>query len=190
MSWFRKALTVAAAVAIGASAFAAEGDAVKAEKPKDTAGKKEKKDKKEAAVDPAEKSKMSVPLPVGHDAKKLTIPYRDGEGKLQMRFVMELGKRIDADHLAMTKLLIQMFDDTEAEEMSIDLPDSVLDLNTRVITTKSGVTIKRDDFVISGKTLEFNTETKRGRLGGRVNMKIFNLENETNPDPEEKPREK
>jgi hypothetical protein len=187
MSWFRKTLTAIAAVAIGASAIAAEGEAGKAAKPKDGAGKKEKK---AAAEDPAQKSKMNVPLPVGHDAKKLTIPYRDGDGKLQMRFVMELGKRVDADHLAMSKLLIQTFDDTEAEEMSIDLPDSVLDLNTRVITTKSGVTIKRDDFVISGKTLEFNTETKQGRLGGGVQMKIFNLENETNPQPETKSREK
>jgi hypothetical protein len=187
MSWFRKALAVVAAVAIGASASAADEESAKVAKPKEAAGKK---DKKPASENPAQKSKMSVPLPVGHDAKKLTIPYRDGEGKLQMRFVMELGKRIDADHLAMTKLQIQMFDDAEAEEMSIDLPDSTLDLNTRVISTKSGVTIKRDDFVISGKTLEFNTETKQGRLGGRVHMKIFNLENETNPDPEAKPREK
>jgi Lipopolysaccharide-assembly, LptC-related len=183
MSWFRKALTVVAAVAIGASAFAAEDEPAKPVKSKDAAGKK---DKKAPADDPAQKSKMTVPLPVGHDAKKLTIPYRDGDGKLQMRFVMELGKRVDADHLAMTKLQIQTFDDTEAEEMSIVLPDSVLDLNTRVITTKSGVTVKRDDFVISGKTLEFNTETKQGRLGGRVQMKIFNLENETNPQPEAK----
>ena len=189
MSWFRNALIVAAAVALGASFLAAKDEEApgKAAKPKEAAGKK---DKKPVAEEPEQKSKMSVPLPVGHDAKKLTIPYRDGSGKLQMRFVMELGKRVDADHLAMSKLEIQTFDEAEAEEMSIVMPDSMLDLNTRVITTKNGVTIKRDDFVISGKTLEFNTETKQGRMGGRVQMKIFNLENETNPEPEAKSRAK
>jgi hypothetical protein len=189
MSWFRKAFTALAAVALASSVFAAKKDEepVKKEKTKDAAGKK---GKTPATEEPDQKSKMSVPLPVGHDAKKLTIPYRDNSGKLQMRFVMELGRRIDADHLAMTKLQIQTFDDAEAEEMSIDLPESLLDLNTRVITTKSGVTIKREDFVITGKTLEFNTETKQGRLAGKVQMTIFNLENETNPESEAKSGEK
>lgn len=191
MTWLRKSLTLVAVLAVGVSFIAA----TKEEKPKATektakakdAGKK--KGKTEATPAPEDKSaKMSVPLPVGHDAKGLTIPYRDGDGKLQMRFVMELGKRIDPDHLAMTKLLIETFDDTEVKEMTIDLPDSVLDLNTRVITTRTGVLIKRDDFELTGKTMEFNTETKQGRLGGKVHMKIYNLENETTP--EETPRDK
>ena len=189
MSWFRKALSVVAVVAIGSGFLVAkDGEPAKSEKPKDAAGKKDKAPPVEEA---GQKSKMSVPLPVGHDAKKLTIPYRDDSGKLQMRFVMELGKRVDADHLAMSKLQIQTFDDAEAEDLSIVMPDSMLDLNTRVVTTKNGVTIKRDDrFVISGKTLEFNTDTKQGRMGGRIQMKIFNLENETNPEPEAKSRAK
>lgn len=194
MNWFRNVLPVVVSLVIGASGVLAQKNedapvkAGKAEKTKEGAGKK---GKTSSGEQPAEKpSKMSVPLPVGHDAKKLSIPYRDGSGKLQMRFVMELGKRVDADHMAMTKLQIQTFDDAEAEEMSIVMPDSVLDLNTRVISTKSGVTITRDDFVLTGKSLEFNTETKQGRIGGRVEMKIYNLENETNPEPEAKPREK
>lgn len=186
MSWFRKSVTFVAILAIGASVMAAK----KEEKPKEDAKparakeNAKKKGKESDAKEGEEKSKMSVPLPVGHDAKGLTIPYRDRDGKLQMRFVMELGRRIDPDHLAMKKLLIETFDDAEAKEMSIDLPESLLDLNTRVISTKNGVTIQRDDFELTGQTMEFNTETKQGRLGGKVRMKIYNLANEANPEPE------
>ncbi len=186
MSWFRNVISFAALVAISTGALAAKNEekSRKAEKTKEDAGKKKKT--KPADEEGDATSKMSVPLPVGHEAKKLAIPYRDGSGKIQMRFVMELGKRIDADHLAMTTLHIQTYDDAEAEEMSILLPQALLDLNTRIITTESGVTIKRAEFELHGKILEFNTETKLGRLGGGVQMKIFNLQNETNPEPEAK----
>ena len=33
---------------------------------------------------------------------------------------------------------------------------------------------------LAGKTMEFNTETRAGRVGGKVRMLIYNLENETN----------
>lgn len=150
-------------------------------------GDKKKGDKNAKKSD--EEGKMTVPLPVGHDAKRLTIPYRDDEGKLQMKFVMEIGKRIDPDHMLMTKLIIETFGADEKPEMTIDLPDSTLDLNTRVITTQTGVTIKRADFELTGKTMEFNTQTKQGSVGGKVRMLIYNLSNETDDQPEA-PREK
>ena len=71
--------------------------------------------------------------------------------------------------------------------MTIDLPKSVLDLNTRVITTDTNVTIKRSDFEITGRSMEFNTDTKRGRLAGDVRMLIYDLGEE--PDRDKKDAE-
>jgi hypothetical protein len=107
-----------------------------------------------------------------------------------MRFTMEIGARTDVDHMDMTTLLIETFDEQGKEEMSIDLPRSVLDLNTRIITTAAGVKIKRSDFELTGKTMEFNTETRAGRVAGKVRMLIYNLDDETNSTSTEKSRAK
>ena len=194
MSWSRKSLIFTAAIVLGSSLLAAKKEDVAKGTEKTEKKKKDKKKdgtetKPEAApsavADDKASTRISVPVPPGHDAKGLVIPYRDREGKLQMRFTMEIGKRTDLDHMDMTKLLIETFDDEGKEEMTIDLPQSILDLNTRVISTENGVLIKRSDFELAGKTMEFNTETRAGHVGGKVRMLIYNLENETNSNAEE-----
>ena len=191
MNWFRKSLILVAAAASCSSALGAkkEDGASKPDKTEKKKGKK-KGDEELKSVAPeaaeASRQKISVPVPPGHDAKGLVIPYRNAEGKMQMRFTMEIGARTDPDHMAMTTLLIETFDEDGKGEMTIDLPKSVLDLNTSVISTESGAVIKRADFELSGKKMEFNTETKTGRLAGNVRMLIYNLDNENNSTPEEK----
>ncbi|MEA3207126.1 MAG: hypothetical protein QOE70_183 [Chthoniobacter sp.] len=195
MTWFRKPLAILSALVIGASLLAAKKDdkpksPEKAEKKKDkdkTKGKdKDSKgdkpapsattDPKAPPAEPENNSRIAVPLAPGHDAKKLVIPVRNVEGKIQMRFAMEIGKRADLDHLEMTTLVIETFDENEKSEMVIDLPQSTLDLNTRVISTQTGVLIKRSDFELTGKVMDFNTETRAGKIAGNVRMLIYNLE--------------
>ncbi len=150
-------------------------------------GSKEMHDKKEkkgkSPEDGSEPKSIQVPMPNGRDAKGLKIPYFDSEGKLQMRFDIGVAKRIDDDHVEMSKLQVETFDDAGEREMVMDLPTSVLNLTTSVITADHPVTIKRVDFEITGATMTFNTKTKQGGLGGRVRMLIYNLENETAPPP-------
>ncbi len=198
MNWSRKPLIFIAAIVLGSSLLAAKKDDAAKEPEKAEKKKDKKKDAAESKSEappaqvPGEKgaNKLSVPVPPGHDAKGLVIPYRDSEGKLQMRFTMEIGKRTDLDHMDMTRLLIESFDEEGNEEMTIDLPQSILDLNTRVISTENGVLIKRSNFELTGKTMQFNTETRAGHVGGKVRMLIYNLENETNSNAEGTPRAK
>ncbi len=126
---------------------------------------------------------MSIPILPDHDAKGVKIPYFDAQGRLQMVFNIGVATRLDADHLKMTETQVETFDDEGASEMLINLPTSTLDLNTRVITSETTVTIRRDDFEITGHTLEFNTITKQGALGGDVQMFIYNLNEESPPKP-------
>jgi hypothetical protein len=195
MSWFRKPIIFVLTIALGSSVLAAKKEDAakktektdkKKDKKKDDPGPKGDAPAAEGTVGADGKPKISVPIPPGHDARGLVIPYRDAEGKMQMRFTMEVGKRTDADHMDMTKLLIQTYDDEGKEEMKIDLPQSLLDLNTRVITTESGVVIKRSDFELTGDAMKFNTETKAGTIRGiakKVRMLIYNLDNETDTKP-------
>lgn len=134
----------------------------------------EKKGAPGPARDGKASKKFNIPIPVGHEAKNLVIPLENSEGKLEMNFKMEMAKRIDADHLQMGNLKVEMFDEKGESAMLIDLPVSILDLNTRIITSKDPVTIRRSDFEITGETMEFNTETRLGRFVGKVRMLIYN----------------
>jgi hypothetical protein len=134
------------------------------------------------AADKENERMHDIPVSAEHPAKGLKIPYFDNEGKLQMIFVIGVATRLDADHIDMANMQVETFDEQGQHEMDIDLPKSVLDLNTSVISTQKHVTIKREDFILTGETMEFNTKTKQGSLGGSVRMLIYNLDN-----PAEKP---
>jgi Lipopolysaccharide-assembly, LptC-related len=118
-----------------------------------------------------------IPVSAEHPAKGLKIPYFDNEGKLQMVFIIGIASRLDADHIDLSDMQVETFDEQSQHEMYIDLPRSVLDLNTSVISTQKNVTIRREDFILTGHTMEFNTKTKQGSLGGSVRMLIYNLDN-------------
>ena len=130
-----------------------------------------------AAGEEKKKPRLSLPIPSGHDSKVLKIPMFDGEGKLDMTFNIGVATRLDEDHVKMADLHMETYAEDGSPAMSISLPTSVLNLNTRVISTTQHVRINRQDFEITGERMEFNTETKQGKLAGKVRMLIYNLEN-------------
>ncbi len=194
MIWFRKSLVMAAFAVIASGAAGAKNDdAAKPPAAKVDKKKGDKKDDKKAKPEAAAEkgpAKLTIPVPPGHDAKGLVIPVRDEKGNIQMRFTMDVGSRTDEEHMMMKKLLIETFDGKGDGEMKIDLLEAALNLTTRVISTETGVVIKRSDFELTGKTMTFNTETRAGHIGGKVRMLIYNLENETTPSDEAASSEK
>ena len=176
---FKVIAVIALALMVPAAARAEK----KPDKPKQSAKQAGKKSDsaKTAAKGAAtiDDGKMSIPIPKGHDSKGLTIPYFGDDGKLQMTFTIGVASRVDDIHVKMNELRVETFDARGRSEMLIAMPISMLDLNTRILTTKEGVTIKRSDFEISGQSMEFDTKTKQGRLAGGVRMIIYNLEQET-----------
>ncbi len=173
----RKFATLAACVGLfaGAQVLAAKQE----EKPKPAKEKKsdgkKKKDGKKADADSQEKGKLSLPILKGHDAFGLKIPYFDTEGKLQMVFNIGRASRIDEQRVSMAEMQLETFDDKGLSEMTIDLPKSVFNLETGIITSTTNVTIRRSDFEITGQAMVFNTETKQGKLSGSVRMLIYDL---------------
>jgi hypothetical protein len=182
MRYFCKNLPLLACLCLGLSALGAKREN-KPKEPKKEETKKKDASRKNSAEGEAPSGKMSLPIPVGHDAKGLKIPYSEA-GKLQMIFTIGVANRLDENHLKMTDLRVETFNDDGEREMLIDLPRSVLDLNTHVISTKERATIKRSDFEITGESMQFNTETKQGKLAGNVRMLIYNLAEESAAKPE------
>ncbi len=188
----RKLLTLFAFVAAASLASAQQGgdakkktgsDSLKQRETKKSAAAKPKESAKPKEVAKAEEKKplpkLSLPLPKGYESKDVVIPYTDGTGKKSMVFRIGVGMRLDDEHVNMSNLLIEMFDEQGQQEMTIELPASQLSLSTRTITGNKSVTIKRSDFQLTGQTMEFNTETKQGWIKGDVKMIIFDLSEKT-----------
>ncbi len=133
-----------------------------------------KKKEKKAVPEGPPPPKFNVPIPLKRDAKGVKLPYFDTEGKLQMNFAIALATRIDNEHLGMKDVKLETYADDGSLEMTFEIPTSILDLNTRVITSDKPVTIRRTDFELTGETMTFNTETRSGKLAGKVRMLIYN----------------
>ena len=132
------------------------------------------------AATPADGQKdFEVPIPINHEAKGVRIPIYTPEGTLQMMFESEIAFRVDAQQLRLTQLKIETYDESGKPEMSIDMPQSIFNLKTRVFFSADPVTIRRTDFEITGSNMSFDTETRQGKFTGPVRMLVYK------PDTEE-----
>ncbi len=121
-----------------------------------------------------EQGLKNIPLTVGHEAKGLVLPNYDLRGKLIGRFEAATASRVDEDHVHFSQLKMVTYDEKEKPDLSVNMSDAILNLETRVIDSKERTTIKRTDFEIAGDTMRFNTATRQGNLSGHIHMTIYN----------------
>ena len=121
---------------------------------------------------PGEQSLTNIPLPIGHEAKGLVLPDFDLEGHLRGRFEAVSAKRLDEYHIGFRSLKITTYTPENQPDLTIELSESVLNLNTRILSSNERTTIKRADFNIAGDSVEFDTNTHTGKLVGNVKMVI------------------
>jgi len=117
---------------------------------------------------------LNIPIPTGHGAQGVRIPYYDEKGKLQMFFAISEATRVDDGHLQMHAVSIETYNPDGTQEMSVEAKTSILDLSTRIVTSNEPATIRRSDFEITGDTMQFNTKTREGNMSGNVRMLIYN----------------
>lgn len=121
---------------------------------------------------PGEQSLTNIPLPIGHEAKGLVLPDFDGEGHLRGKFEAGTAHRIDQEHIGFEHLKITTYTPEDQTDLRIDMSTSILDLKTRILSSKARTTIQRADFNIAGDSVEFDTNSRTGRLIGNVKMVI------------------
>src|SRR5213083_965201 len=121
---------------------------------------------------PGEQSLTNIPLPIGHEAKGLVLPDFDGEGHLRGKFEAGTAHRIDQEHIGFQHLKITTYTPEDEPDLKIDMHTSVLDLKTRVLSSQERTLIQRSDFNIAGDSVQFDTNSKKGRLIGNVKMVI------------------
>jgi hypothetical protein len=138
------------------------------------------------SASPGEQSLTNIPLPIGHEAKGLVLPDFDGDGHLRGKFEAGTAHRIDQEHIGFAQLKITTYTPEDQQDLRIDMSTSVLDLKTRILSSKSRTTIQRADFNIAGDSVEFDTNNKTGRLVGNVKMVITDKSHLTaTPSPKE-----
>jgi hypothetical protein len=124
------------------------------------------------SASPGEQSLTNIPLPIGHEAKGLVLPDFDGDGHLRGKFEAGTAHRIDQEHIGFEQLKITTYTPEDQPDLKIDMSTSVLDLKTRILSSKARTTIERADFNIAGDSVEFDTNSRTGRLTGNVKMVI------------------
>ncbi len=138
------------------------------------------------SASPGEQSLTNIPLPIGHEAKGLVLPDFDGNGHLRGKFEAGTAHRIDQENIGFKDLKITTYTPEDQPDLKIDMITSVLNLETRILSSKTRTTIERADFNIAGDSVEFDTNNKTGRLIGNVKMVITDKSHLTEkPNPKE-----
>jgi len=140
-----------------------------AAKPK---GKKQKLLAPSPTASIGEQSLTNIPLPIGHEAKGLVLPDFDSDGHLRGRFEAVTARRLDEDHIGFQSLKIVTYTPEKKVDLTIELPQSVLDLKTRILSSNQRSTVTRADFNIVGDSVQFDTNSHTGKMIGNVKMVI------------------
>jgi len=175
--WLVWSLSILLPVLISAAQVSAQSKAHKKKQARATAS---------PSGSPGEQSLANIPLPIGHEAKGLVLPDFDGEGHLRGRFEAGMARRIDEGHVGFEHLKITTYTPENQPDLQIDMHTSVLDLKTRILSSQERTTIQRADFNIVGDSVQFDPDTKTGRLIGNVKMVITDRSHlEEKPDTNE-----
>ena len=162
-----------------------DGGSVSAAPPADNvtpspAGKK-KKNRDGTAASPAPSAAkggegtIQLPLSKGKPGVNVKIPDVDTTGKLLSLLMAEKATRLDDDRVKLDGMHMDFNKPDGKQDFHIVMPASILNLKTHVITSDDPVTIRTQQFELTGEKMEFNTLEREGRLIGSVRMVIHNL---------------
>jgi hypothetical protein len=118
-------------------------------------------------------SKIDLPVPVGEPVKGIKIPQYDEKGNLTMSLTADVAQKLDERQVELTKLKV-LFNDKEQKEIVVEIPHSMLDLESKKLIADSETVITREDFEITGQTAEFDTVARKGIFKGHVRASFRN----------------
>jgi hypothetical protein len=118
---------------------------------------------------------LQFPLGVSDSAKKLKIPETDRAGALLSLLMAAKATRVDDEHVQMSEMNLDLYHPDGKEDFHIIMPTSIFNLKTRIISSDDPVTVRTQDFELTGEKMEFNTVERTGKLMGKVRMLVHNL---------------
>jgi hypothetical protein len=118
---------------------------------------------------------FDVPVPVGMPVSGIKVPHYDESGRLDLLIEADVAQKTNETTVQLQNLRLEALDD-EDRKISVELPAAILDLDTRILVGDKSATIRREDFTISGDSIEFDTKNRSGILRGNIRM-IVDTEN-------------
>ncbi len=114
---------------------------------------------------------FDVPVPVGMPVNGIKVPYYDESGRLALLIEADVAQKSDQTTVHLENLHLEALDEDD-RKIHVELPKAVLDLETRILTGDNSATIRREDFTITGDTIEFDTKNRFGTLRGNIRMVV------------------
>ena len=118
---------------------------------------------------------IPFPLPIGEKANTFKLPQIGQAGELLSQILAAKVTRVDDEHVEMHEAKIDLNHPDGKQDFHVILPDSIFNLKTHIITSDHPVTIKTDDFELTGERMQFDTVERTGELQGAVHMVIHNF---------------
>jgi hypothetical protein len=119
---------------------------------------------------------FDLPVPVGMPVNGIKVPQYAEDGRRLMLLEAAVAKKVNDQRVEMENLKLEALDG-EGRKIFVELPQAIFNLETRVLTGENSAKIYREDFEITGDSIEFNTKTRFGTLRGNVRMVISTEEN-------------
>jgi hypothetical protein len=150
-------------------------------KPDKTKAETAKTDKAKAETAQSDgEQEIDIPVPDGVPVKGIKVPSYSADGKLLMMLDAEQARKLDADRIEFENLKIDAYSDDD-KKIYVELPRSIFNLTTRILTSESRVLIRREDFELVGDAGEFYTKNRFAKILGNVKMTILSTENFDTP---------
>ena len=128
-----------------------------------------------AAKGEASRKRIPLPLTIGEKTLRFKIPSLGDAGQILSQLMSAEGTLIDEDHMELQGTKIDLNQADGKSDYHIDIPTSIFDLKTRIISSDHPVVIRTQDFELTGERMRFDTIEKSGELLGNVHMIIHNL---------------
>lgn len=122
---------------------------------------------------PASSQKIDLPVPIGEPVKGIKIPQYDESGKMTMCLIAETAQKLNENQVELGKLKVQ-FNEKEEKEITVEVPHSILNLETKILTADTETVIRREDFEIIGASAVFDTLARQGTFKGHVQASFRN----------------
>jgi hypothetical protein len=168
-------LSLTAAFLLASGSLSAQDSRATPSKKEAAAPEKPSKKVKREATPNAAEQEIEIPVPEGLPVKGIKVPSYSPEGKLLMMLDAEQARKLDADRIEFENLKIDAYSEDD-KKIYVELPRSIFNLTTRILTSESRVLIRREDFELVGDAGEFYTKNRFAKILGNVKMTIFNTE--------------
>ncbi|HLB34050.1 MAG TPA: hypothetical protein VJK54_07450 [Chthoniobacterales bacterium] len=116
---------------------------------------------------------IDLPAPIGEEMKGVVIPQYDSSGRLTMNFYAASARKMNEVMVELHQLKVEFFE-KDGKDVTVSIPQSIFNLETKILSTDTETTIQREDFHMIGQSGEFDIMKRLGVLKGHVHTEIRN----------------